>query len=150
MKFPFENRIWDPAETLPRDELRVLQGRRLAETVARAEGVPFYRHALARADVDAGTIRSPDDVRRLPLTEKDDLRRNYPLGLLAVGFVLALDVGHPVRGPQALQRVRLPHAVLPVLLPARVDRLVRAVRRSHPTSTALRPGRATRRPRRPA
>jgi phenylacetate-CoA ligase len=81
---PFENRIWDPAETLPREELRVLQGRRLGETVRRAARVPFYREALARAGVDAEAIRSPDDVRRLPFTVKDDLRRHYPLGLLAV------------------------------------------------------------------
>jgi len=79
-----ENRIWDPAETLPRDELRALQGRRLAETVRRAQAVPFYRDALARAGVDPAAIRSADDVRRLPFTVKDDLRRNYPLGLLAV------------------------------------------------------------------
>jgi phenylacetate-CoA ligase len=81
---PFENRIWDPAETLPREELRVLQGRRLGETVRRAARVPFYREALARGGVDAEAIRSPDDVRRLPFTVKDDLRRHYPLGLLAV------------------------------------------------------------------
>jgi len=79
-----ENRIWDPAETLPRDELAHLQGRRLAETVRRAAGVPFYRAALARAGVDPEDIRAPQDVRRLPFTVKDDLRRNYPLGLLAV------------------------------------------------------------------
>jgi phenylacetate-CoA ligase len=80
----FESRIWDPAETLPREELRPLQARRLAETVRRAAGVPFYADALRRAGVDADAIRSPDDVRRLPFTVKDDLRRNYPLGLLAV------------------------------------------------------------------
>ena len=46
-----ENRIFDPAETLPVEERRVLQGRRLAETVRRAAGVPFYRDALLRAGV---------------------------------------------------------------------------------------------------
>jgi phenylacetate-CoA ligase len=83
-KLAVENRIWDPAETLPREELHALQGRRLGETVARAANVPFYREALAKAGVDARSIRSADDVRRLPFTVKDDLRRNYPLGLLAV------------------------------------------------------------------
>jgi phenylacetate-CoA ligase len=83
-KLAVENRIWDPAETLPRDALRALQARRLAETVRRAAEVPFYREALRAAHVDSGAIRSPDDVRRLPFTVKDDLRRNYPLGLLAV------------------------------------------------------------------
>jgi len=79
-----ENRIWDPAESLPREELRVLQGRRLAETVRRVAAVPFYRDALRAAGVGPEAIRSADDVRRLPFTVKDDLRRNYPLGLLAV------------------------------------------------------------------
>ena len=79
-----ENRIFDAAETLPREELRALQGRRLAEAVGRAANVPFYREALAKAGVDPRAVRSTADVRRLPFTVKDDLRRNYPLGLLAV------------------------------------------------------------------
>jgi phenylacetate-CoA ligase len=79
-----ESRIWDPAETLPRDALRLVQSRRLAETVRRAAAVPFYRDALAKAGVDADDLRAPEDVRRLPFTVKDDLRRNYPLGMLAV------------------------------------------------------------------
>jgi phenylacetate-CoA ligase len=83
-KLAVENRIWDPAETLPREELRALQGRRLGEAVARAARVPFYRDALARAGVDPAAIRSAGDVRRLPFTVKDDLRANYPLGMLAV------------------------------------------------------------------
>ena len=78
------NRIWDPAETLPREELRVLQLARLRETLARAARAPFYREALARAGVGPGGVRSLDDLRRLPFTTKDDLRRNYPLGLVTV------------------------------------------------------------------
>lgn len=85
MDFPFENRLHDPAEALPRAELRALQARRLAETVARAQCVPHYRAALAKAGVEPASIRSPDDVVRLPFTVKEDLRQNYPLGLLAVG-----------------------------------------------------------------
>lgn len=81
---PPQNRIWDPAETLPREELRVLQARRLSETVRRSAVVPFYREALRRAGVEPGDLRTRDDVRRLPFTTKDDLRANYPLGLLAV------------------------------------------------------------------
>jgi phenylacetate-CoA ligase len=79
-----ENRIFDPAETMPVDALRALQAKRLAEVVARTARVPFYAEALARAGVTPGSIRSVDDVRRLPFTVKDDMRRQYPLGLLAV------------------------------------------------------------------
>jgi phenylacetate-CoA ligase len=45
------------------------------------ERVPFYRQAFVRAGVTADQIRSLDDLRRLPFTEKSD---NYPFGLLAV------------------------------------------------------------------
>jgi len=80
----FENRIWDPAETLPRDELRLLQAERLRVSLRAAGRTPFYREAFARAGVAPDDIGSPEDVRRLPFTAKDDLRRNYPLGMLAV------------------------------------------------------------------
>ena len=76
--------IFDPAETLPRADLARLQAERLRATLARAAAVPFYREALARADVAPDAVRSAGDVRRLPFTVKEDLRRNYPLGLLAV------------------------------------------------------------------
>jgi phenylacetate-CoA ligase len=79
-----ENVVFDLAETLPREGLRVVQAERLRDTVERVTRVPFYREALGRAGVDAAAIRSPDDVRRLPFTVKEDLRQNYPLGLLAV------------------------------------------------------------------
>jgi phenylacetate-CoA ligase len=82
--FPYENRIFDAAETMSRSELAALQARRLREVVDRVSAVPFYRYALAAAKVSADQIRSPQDVRRLPFTTKDDFRRTYPLGLLAV------------------------------------------------------------------
>jgi len=84
MDHPFENRIWDPAETLPRRDLEALQLRRLRQAVARAGRVPFYRQALAAAGVAPESLAALDDLRRLPFTSKDDLRRNHPLGLLAV------------------------------------------------------------------
>jgi phenylacetate-CoA ligase len=79
-----EHRVFDPAETLPRAALARLQAERLRETVARAMRVPFYREALATAGVDPGAVRGLDDLARLPFTVKDDLRRHYPLQLLAV------------------------------------------------------------------
>jgi phenylacetate-CoA ligase len=84
MAVDIPNRIWDPTETLERGALLALQSRRLAETCARVAEVPFYREAFARADVDPRRVRGLDDLARLPFTTKDDLRRHYPLGLLAV------------------------------------------------------------------
>ncbi|MFB1486286.1 MULTISPECIES: phenylacetate--CoA ligase family protein [unclassified Thiocapsa] len=80
-----EHCIWDPdAETLPRDGLEALQLERLRELVARVARVPFYRDHFAHLEIGPHSIRSLADVRRLPLTTKDDLRRQHPFGFLAV------------------------------------------------------------------
>ena len=79
-----ENRLWSLDETMPRPELRALQLGRLRATVERAMRVPHYRDALRKAGVAPGDIRSLDDVRRLPITTKEDLRQNYPFGMFAV------------------------------------------------------------------
>ncbi len=84
MRAAISNRIWDPAETLPRGRLEEVQSRRLREVVRRVAEVPFYRAAFAGRGLDPASVRGLDDLRKLPFTEKEDLRRNYPLGLLAV------------------------------------------------------------------
>ena len=83
--FVTENRLWDaPAETMPIDQRRQLQLQRLRATVDRLAAVPFYAGALARRGITPQCIRGLDDIRRLPITTKEDLRQNYPLGLCAV------------------------------------------------------------------
>jgi phenylacetate-CoA ligase len=83
--FPFENRLWDRNEALPRDQLRQLQLQRLRETVVRVSAcVPFYKDTFARLNISPDLICSLDDLRRLPFTVKEDLRQHYPLGFLAV------------------------------------------------------------------
>ena len=77
-------RMWDPAEALPRGELEALQSRRLRDVVRHVATVPFYRQAFAEQGLTPDDVQGRDDVRRLPFTTKDDLRRHYPLGLLAV------------------------------------------------------------------
>lgn len=82
--FCIENRIWDPAETMPRDDLRALQLARLRGLVERVAHIPFYRAAFQKHGVSKDNIRSLDDVRRLPFTTKEDMRTHYPLGFLSV------------------------------------------------------------------
>lgn len=82
--FVIENRIWDPAETLPRHELAELQLQRLRQLVQRVACVPFYRDVFTKEKITADSIRTLDDLRRLPFTTKEDLRQHYPLGFLAV------------------------------------------------------------------
>jgi len=72
-------------ETAPRKEIEKLQLQRLRETVKKAyENVPFYHKRLKEAGIKPEDIRSLEDIRKLPFTYKDDLRQNYPYGLLAV------------------------------------------------------------------
>lgn len=69
---------------MPRDELSVLQGTKLRETVERVQHVPFYKNAFSDSGITPEKIRSLDDLQRLPFTTKADLREEYPLRMLAV------------------------------------------------------------------
>jgi phenylacetate-CoA ligase len=74
-----------PVETLPRDHLRQLQNDRLRQTVSIVyERIPFYQEHFNRAGLKPGGIRSVDDLPKLPFTHKQDLKDQYPFGLLAV------------------------------------------------------------------
>ncbi|PKO14515.1 phenylacetate--CoA ligase [candidate division BRC1 bacterium HGW-BRC1-1] len=65
-------------------KLRELQLQRLQCIVDRAYNhVMHYRDAMEQLEVRPEDIRSLDDVRRLPFTDKTALRDNYPFGLFA-------------------------------------------------------------------
>ncbi|MBI1390863.1 MAG: AMP-binding protein [bacterium] len=83
-EFAIENRIWDADETLPRAELEALQVERLRDCVGRAAAVPFYQEKFRENNITLSSVRSLDDLKRLPFTTKQDLRDHYPLGFLAV------------------------------------------------------------------
>jgi len=78
--------IWNRHfECMERDELKKVQGERLMETVERVYfNVPYYRHKMQEAGLGPESIRSIDDLPKLPYTTKQDLRDNYPFGLFAV------------------------------------------------------------------
>lgn len=77
--------IWDKVETIPPHEMEKLQVERLRTGIDRlSKTVPFYREKLSEVGVTADSIRSLDDLARLPFTTKLDLRDHYPFGLLAV------------------------------------------------------------------
>ncbi len=72
-------------ETMPREELEALQLRRLKSMVERVYyNVPFYQKKFNEVGIKPEQIRSLDDLKYLPFTEKQDLRNNYPFGLFAV------------------------------------------------------------------
>lgn len=78
--------IWEPGfECLERDELRRLQLERLQKVVDRVyHQVPFYRRKFEETGIKPEAIRRLEDLEKLPFTQKDDLRDNYPYGMFAV------------------------------------------------------------------
>lgn len=78
--------IWSKEETLSRAEIEEIQLFRLKETVQRVyEKVEPYRRKMDEAGVKPEHIRSLRDLSLLPFITKQDMRDNYPFGLLAVG-----------------------------------------------------------------
>ena len=82
---PPERHELDPIEIASRDEIAALQLQRLRWTLRHAyDHVAHYRSAFDRAGVHPDDLRTLADLARFPTTAKDDLRRSYPFGMLAV------------------------------------------------------------------
>ncbi|OYP45702.1 phenylacetate--CoA ligase family protein [Prevotella sp. P4-119] len=74
---------WQPElETMPRQQLEELQVEKLRRTIDICLQSPFYKRVLGERGITSDTIKTIDDVRRLPFTTKQDLRENYPFGLV--------------------------------------------------------------------
>lgn len=72
-------------ETMPLDELQELQSKRLVAQVKHVyENVEFYRNKMEEAGIKPEDIKGIDDLKKLPFITKDDLRDQYPYGLLGV------------------------------------------------------------------
>ncbi|MBU0971179.1 MAG: phenylacetate--CoA ligase, partial [Proteobacteria bacterium] len=72
-------------ETMPGKDIEALQLQRLQSTVERIyASVPFYKKAFDKAQIKPEDIKSLADLQRLPFTNKQDLRDNYPYDMFAV------------------------------------------------------------------
>jgi phenylacetate-CoA ligase len=72
-------------ETATRDELRKHQLQLLKEKVKFCyENTEFYRNKFKSAGISPSDIKTLEDAQKIPFTVKDDLRDNYPLGMVAV------------------------------------------------------------------
>jgi phenylacetate-CoA ligase len=75
----------DPIERASEDELRAVQLARLRWSLQHTyQNVAPWRRKCQDAGVHPDNLRTPADLARFPFTEKEDLRANYPFGLLAV------------------------------------------------------------------
>ena len=78
--------IWNETmECMSREEMRKLQTIRLRKVVEHVyHNTPFYRKEMQAIGITPDDIQSIDDIIKLPFTEKQHLRDNYPFGLMAV------------------------------------------------------------------
>jgi len=69
--------IWDKEkECIDREDLKQLQLERLQSTIHRVyRNVPFYRRMFDRQGIDPDSFSSIEDIKKIPFTTKNDLRK---------------------------------------------------------------------------
>ncbi len=83
MDYKFNDKI----ETMPRNKIKELQLKNLKKTVKHVyENVPFYQKKFRELNIRPEDIKTLDDIRKLPLTTKNDLRDNAPFGMMATSL----------------------------------------------------------------
>lgn len=71
-------------ETMSLEDMRALQSERLVKQVKHVwDNVPYYRSLMEEKGLTPEDIKGVDDLHKLPFLTKDDLRDQYPYGLLA-------------------------------------------------------------------
>ena len=99
---------WDKDfECMPVEKLQQFQLEKLKETAEWvSKKVPFYQQKFEELGIKSDDIKNLEDVSKLPLTVKNDLRDNYPFGLCAVPLKDVVRVhassgttGKPITGP---------------------------------------------------
>jgi len=74
-------------ETMPRKDLKEIQLKNLKKTVKNVnDNVPFYNKKFKELKITPDDIKTLDDIRKLPLTTKNDLRDNAPFGMMATSL----------------------------------------------------------------
>ncbi len=76
--------IFDKAELWSQDTIAQTQATRLRATIEQAMKCDFYAQRLGEAGVSPNSINTVEDICKIPFTTKEDLRNNYPTGLLCV------------------------------------------------------------------
>jgi len=83
MDYIFNSRM----ETMPRKKLQELQLERLKKTVKLVyENIPYYKKKFKEIGIKPDDIKTLEDIRKLPFTTKDDLRKKAPFGMMATSL----------------------------------------------------------------
>ncbi len=79
------NNYWEnELETMPRSGLEKLQLERLKTTFSYAVQSPYYKKLFGELGITANSFKHIEDIHKIPFTNKEDLRNNYPYGLVAL------------------------------------------------------------------
>ncbi|MGQ9722773.1 MAG: phenylacetate--CoA ligase family protein [Candidatus Jordarchaeum sp.] len=71
-------------ELFSRKEIEEIQSKRLSDMAKYCyDNVPFYNNSFKRSGLKPNDIKSLDDIVKIPLTLKDNLRENYPFKMFA-------------------------------------------------------------------
>ncbi|MCE4615020.1 MAG: phenylacetate--CoA ligase [Desulfurococcales archaeon] len=77
--------FFDPIETAGRDVIEKVKLKRFKWTVKHAyENNMYYRRVMKENNITPSDIRELSDVSKLPFTRKQQLRDNYPYGMISV------------------------------------------------------------------
>jgi phenylacetate-CoA ligase len=77
--------FWEKnVETIDRKKLEKLQLTRLKKTVTNAGKSYYYGKLFKEKGISADSIKSLEDIRKIPFTNKDDLREHWPYGFIVV------------------------------------------------------------------
>lgn len=72
-------------ETMPVEQIQALQSERLTKQVRFVyDNVKFYHDKMDEAGIKPEDVKGIEDLHKLPFIDKNDLRDQYPYGLLAV------------------------------------------------------------------
>ena len=72
-------------ETLPKEDLEKLQLTRLKKSINKALKIEFYKKRLNNIGITSGEdIKFLSDIKKMPFTTKEDLRKGYPDGFIAI------------------------------------------------------------------
>ena len=91
-------KYWNPVvETMPREEIKALQSKRLIREVTHAyHNAPYYKKSFKEAGITPEDIKTIDDTDKLPILYKDDLREWRKQTGDPFGGVLAVDLDEKV------------------------------------------------------
>lgn len=71
-------------ETWDKEQIEKAQVTKLQNSIVQAMNAPFYNKLYTDAGITPESIKSIEDIRKLPFITKDDLRANYPDKLACV------------------------------------------------------------------